>query len=211
MMIVKKGPTKADMLHNLAAHALTAKAKAKGGDLCNYNYTAGNPQTNNCTEPATQKMIEESSMCEAAAKAACPDESCIGAPFMLGSEFFNQYPMRCFMTEDDPPKWHFNPSGYWPAATEGTPVCVEIEFKNGTKDSNDCGDENYVNVMDEDECRTAATCLAKCIHDQFRVLNATEQDKFPKGCHVAPDGCVEFNTIATDPANPQGTPMCAIA
>merc|ERR1719316_410632 len=170
-MEMVSGPSKEEMLANLAAHAKKTKAKAKAkskvSDLCDYNYTAGPSRKSNCTNPKTQTLIEEESMCRAAAQLACPDGSCLGHPFSLNSHWFDKYPMRCFMTEETPPKWHFNPSGYWPSASDltGVPVCVEVEYINGTANSNDCGSDEYENVMDEDDCRTVATCLSFCIHD----------------------------------------------
>lgn len=202
--IVAAGPTKTEMFRNLAAHA------AKGLDLCNFNYTAGVPKKSNCTKPQTQKLIEEESMCLAAANISCPDGSCLGSPFLLNNSiFFDKYPMRCFMTDDTPPKWFFNPVGYWPTAADisGTPICVEVEYIEGKKGSNDCGSDEYTNILSQKECRTSALCMNNATHEQFTVLNATDQKKYPKGCHIQTDGEVSFNELTTGSPS-EGTPLC---
>jgi len=205
------------------ADVLARRAKGPGPvqhvvhDLCNYNYVAGPTKTNNCTDPDTQSLIEDQSMCEAAAKksdTSCSDGSCMGQPFKKLDVDFNKFPMRCFKMDDG--KWYFNPTPYWPTDDnmEGTPVCVTVEYLNGTADSDDCGSDEYENIDDENECRTCATCLSKIPQSQFRVgVNSTDdQAKFPKGCHIMSDGTtVQFNQRTDGSASAaKGTPLCKL-
>merc|ERR1719265_619747 len=136
-----------------------------------------------------------------AARESCPDESCIGKPFLIGDTYFMNYPMRCFVTDDG--KWFFNPTGDEPTNLMGkgtqqsSPVCVEPEYHNATSGNCPTGSQT---IMEEETCRTAATCLGKCSEAQFRVLNETtnagNHHDAPVGCHINPaDGCVRFNTI----------------
>lgn len=151
-------------------------------------------------------------MCKSAANISCPDGSCIGDPFILHSTDYNKHPANCFMTEDTPPKWFFNPAGYDPNITEGgTPMCAVQEYINGTKDANECGDDKYTNIMIEDDCQGLAVCLAYCRESEFRVLNTTEQAHHPKGCHINPkDGCVLFNNGTGTAGQIKGIPVCEI-
>lgn len=197
-----------------------AKSKTKD-DICNDNFTEGLAMKNNCTEPDHQFLIEEKSLCAIAAKAslttagvACGD-ACIGSPFQINSYWFDKHPMRCFIednadnTHTEVAKWYFNPSGYVPTSIiSGTPVCIQPEYHEGPAGGNDCVSTEYSNIMDESECRQAATCLASCIHDEFRVLDAATMASSPKGCHNSTLGCLRFNTATTDPTPTGGTPIC---
>lgn len=191
-------------------------------DLCDYNYVVGAAGQSNCTDSATQSVMEEESMCEAAAKkltgASCDDGSCLGDPFMKTGVDFNKFPKSCFKTADG--KWYYNPSPYWPTAAEATaiPVCVTVEFLNGTLNTDDCGSDEYENIVDQDECRTCATCLTKMQQPQFRVEGdptGTGSADFPKGCHIMGDGAtVQFNKrvalLQGGTTTPVGTPLCKL-
>merc|ERR1719478_1165416 len=104
--------------------------------LCRWNFTKGEAKKSNCTNPDSEKMIESESRCREAAKFHCPKGECIGHPFMIDYAYFNDYPMRCFVT--DAGKYFFNPSGYWPTNISGTPICEIVEYINGTENSDDC-------------------------------------------------------------------------
>lgn len=205
-----------EMMYAIAGSSPMKKRAASGADLCDYNYVPGAAGGSNCTNAATQKLIESDSMCEEAAKLDAANGGTVGSPFLITAEGadgqnggFNAHPQRCFKTTDG--KWFFNPSGYWPEVTVTTdiPICVEVEYINGTEDASECGQDEYENILDEAECRTAATCLSLCIHDNFRVLNATTQQGFPPGCHIHTDGCAEFNNITGTPSGPfTGKALC---
>jgi hypothetical protein len=206
-------------LHSSVIDAMLNRAnmaRTEEEDLCNCNFTHGETMKNNCTNPATQSLIEDESLCEKAAKLSCPDESCIGSPFKIDSTWFDKHPIRCFIEDSDATnpsttvaKWYFNPSGYQPAnIVSGTPICQQREFNEGTSDTSDCASTEYTNIMDEWKCRNAATCLSSCIHDEFRILNDTEKKMAPKGCHNSTLGCLRFNDYTGDDVVPAGTPVC---
>lgn len=192
--------------------------RSKLDDLCNYNYTHGKAGTNDCAEGG--EFIEESIECENIAKLACPDppHACLGNLFVLDSWWYDKRPKRCYISDEKPPKWYYNPSGFTPAnILGGTPVCREIRYKEGTEDSNTCP-EHYENIMNENDCRTAANCLNDSPYDEFRYLDAAGQNAAPKGCHkTAKDsvakGDVRYNNMSsipghTDPSAPKGQPIC---
>jgi len=195
------------------------RGKARTGlDYCFYNYTKGAADQSNCTDPASQQQIEEAEMCRVAAKLTdCEDESCFrgsdGGPdfFMVGPTQFDDFPLRCFKGEDG--KWGFNPGGAMPTAAKGTPVCYETNYINGTAESSDCGKPGYAIVTVEDDCRTVAACLSDCVNENFRVLDAAEEELAPLGCHIAANGCAKFNTkITGTPTGPiVGIPLCRLA
>jgi len=201
--------------------------------LCRVNFTMGKPLTTNCTDDPMERLLEASSRCKDAAKSVCPDESCLGSPFEIDvSTKGDNFPAFCYRTGDG--KFYWNGAGYWPAniTTVGnpTPVCQVPQYLNGTVDSNDCGNDLYVNVFNEDHCRNLAICRGYAVADVFQVLNTTEQQLFPAGCHIRTNLQVEFNTIGTCsdtskadksqclaasgtwtegvPTSPVGTPIC---
>jgi len=226
---------------DLAARDLLSKrtsfknVKEHRSDLCNDNYVQGKPNTADCSAPgkdgSARKAIEEPTMCMEAAREECADDSCLGSPFVIDSCYFDYYPKRCFLTEAG--KWFFNPSGFTPTKLMGTPtcpgqtgavgkaspVCVQVEYINGTTSSagaTECP-TGFEVIMHEDTCRTAATCLAYCPEEQFRVLNVTHPGQAadategaPLGCHINPaDGCARFNTLpVTAGQTITGIPIC---
>jgi len=211
--------------HLMAVRAMVQRlnsatsSKTRGEDLCNAHYEEGNPKTNNCTDPTIQTMIEEDAQCEEAAELSCPDKSCIGDRgagtdnFILDNWWYDKRPKRCFLSDDTPPKWFYNPSGFWPASiAAGTPVCVQLKYIDGTADSNLCDNDKYEIIMDEEKCRTYATCLNECVFQEFRELNASAQEAAPKGCHKTPSGCIRFNNMTllsgAEPSQPKGIPVC---
>jgi len=206
----------------ISAARSTPRGKMKP-DECNVNYIKGKQGTNNCTDPKTQTLIEDSWQCKEAAERACPDGTCFSAnntDFQLDMYSWEHHPWRCYQSED---KWFYNPIGYRPqnltgndpqGKKGGTPVCVQVEYINGTEDSNSCGpdDGEYEHIMVESVCHNAATCLSQCRPDAFRTPDA-EMQNTPKGCHIVPTtGCVMFNTHTTGctGASCSGKPLCAI-
>lgn len=191
-----------------------AKTIAKTSqELCSFNFTAGTASTSNCTNPNTQKLMQDPGMCLSVAKASCPGQNglCYGSPFVINvSSFFDVWPKGCFTDDSDPPVWFFNPAGYWPEnIAGGTPMCVEPEYINGTEATSDCGQDEYELMTVEYDCRSAKICLGEEAYDMFRTLDATEQQARPKGCHFGPDHTVKFNPVATAPTGTvQGKPLC---
>jgi len=194
-----------------------------------------------CTDPTHEHMMRESDMCEDAARRACPKtnsscegnqcHSCFGIPFVLEHHCvdgptclvteYQKYPKGCFMNEDTPPKWHYNPTGevqgvaplasgeYTPLV--GTTVCYVEQYKYGTTDSNACGDALYSNIADEDNCRLTAGCLGDGPDEvEWRIYNTSARyDTVPTGCHVGTDGKTRFNENPA-PSAPVGKAVCQL-
>jgi len=198
--------------------------------------TAG---TFSCTDPVHEHMMIESDMCEDAARRACPKadatcegnqcHACFGIPFVLlhvlvpGTDYdeYAKYPKGCFMNEEDPPMWHYNPTGevqgvaplktgeYTPRV--GTPVCYVTQYLYGAADSNDCGDPLYSNIADEDNCRLTAGCMGDGPDEvEWRIYNTSARyEKTPTGCHVGADGKTRFNENLA-PSAPKGKALCQL-
>merc|ERR1719253_58422 len=159
------------------------------------------------------------------------EEDGAASPFEIDSCYYNNFPIGCFMRSNG--KWGYNGAGNMPtklgerpkradgsdypngacplaAAMAASPVCQRIEYINGTLDAGEgkCGSEDFAVIMNEDHCRTAATCLGYCSEDQFRVIAVN--NSFPLGCFINPvSGCARFNSIpAQDPATVVGMPLC---
>lgn len=192
--------------------------RSKMDDLCNYNYTHGTKGTNTCADAG--EYIEEDIECKNVAMLACPEppHSCLGDKFVLDDWWYDKRPKRCYISDETPPKWYYNPSGDTPKdIIGGTPVCREVRYKDGDEDANTCP-EHYESIMNEYECRTAANCLNDRAYDEFRYLSEAEQNAAPKGCHkTAKDsdakGDVRFNNMSAipdhaDPSAPKGQPIC---
>lgn len=197
-----------------------ARSSLKVTATCDWNYTKGTAKTNNCA--AMSAYIEEDLECKNQAMLACPDppHACIGETFVLeGEEAEDKAPKRCYVSDETPPKWYFNNAGGAPAnIIGGTPVCKQVEYINGTQDTNSCGSDHYENIMDEEVCRKAANCINDCAYEEFRVLTADDQNAAPKGCHKTAatsvsKGCVRFNNMSAivghaDPTGPKGQALC---
>jgi len=186
------------------------------GDACLKNYVRGDITTHNCSSPDTQDMEEDPDKCEAAAKRFCPlaagevNFSCIAEPFLVPEAGFHNYTKRCSIDETTL-KWRFNNFGGIPANPQGTPVCSEQQYLNGTADGNDCGSAAYAQIDNQDDCKIMANCRSLTGNSQFEVVDTTLQTQTPKGCHIGTDGLVAFNPIATAPTSGmQGTPICEL-
>lgn len=156
--------------------------------------------------------------CYSSAAVLEPPHSCLGDKFVLDDWWYDKRPKRCYISDETPPKWYYNPSGDTPKdIIGGTPVCREVRYKDGDEDANTCP-EHYESIMNEYECRTAANCLNDRAYDEFRYLSEAEQNAAPKGCHkTAKDsdakGDVRFNNMSAipdhaDPSAPKGQPIC---
>lgn len=156
--------------------------------MCEINYTFGEAGKTVCKNENAQRIMDEEGMCLSTARVHCPDHSCISSdlPFTLNETTdYDLYPRGCFFTTDG--IWRYNPAGYTPDITttgfSGTPVCEEVQFINGTHNSNHCGNDDYEPLMNEFACRNAATCIGARHPVQFRDLNHSMQNVHPKGCH----------------------------
>jgi len=214
----RDSPSRHDVTKFLMDQA--SKSKVKLGDWCDYNYVEGVVSTKTCQDPAVERQINEPAMCLVAANATCPDGSCLPSnmsKFVLKDEAsMAKYTTGCFKNEDTPPKWYYNPIEVTQASSTvvGTPMCLLVEYINGTAGTNDCGKQEYDNIVNEDDCRSLATCLSYCTHGQFRILDPHEVELAPKGCHVdAQDGCVVFNNNTGTPQGPiaaNSKPLCMV-
>jgi len=195
---------------------------------CDVNFTYGAANQQACADPDTERIMEDPRTCFTAAKQACPDMSCIEphsvAPFVLVvTNDFNFAPKGCFRNPSG--KWHYNPAGFFPNEHDdrfvGNPVCEIVVYRNGTDaNSNDCGNDDYEPMTNEQECRSASYCLGLNHPDEFRDLNQTMQDRHPKGCHMETEGehtgWMMYNpadnlTAGTDaPSNPRGRVLCRL-
>lgn len=175
--------------------------------MCEINYTFGESGKTVCKNPSAQRIMFEPGMCESSARVHCPDHSCISGDldFVLNDTAdYDLYPRGCFFTTDANGKqtWRYNPAGFTPDITtagfSGTPVCEEVQFINGTANSNGCGNDDYEPLMDETACRNAVTCIGAPHPVQFRDLNQTMQNVHPKGCHYETHEVVTTGAIATE-------------
>lgn len=221
------------------------RGEEKPANFCKNYFPVGTADaaagTFGCTDPTHEKMMQEADMCEDAARRACPKtntscegnqcHACFGDPFTLahvlvpGSDpprsEYQKYPKGCFMNEEDPPMWHYNPTGekqgvaplsdgeYTPQV--GTPVCYVVQYIYGAADSNDCGDALYSNIADEENCRFTAGCMGDgCDEVEWRIYNTSDRyEKVPTGCHVGVDGKARFNENAA-PSAPKGKAVCQL-
>lgn len=196
--------------------------KKKRDDSCEYRYVLGDSGSTDCTTKTNTRDVQGSAKCreyaEDDAGASFTDDMLLN-PFILNNNSgdFVRYPWNCFKTDQG--KYGYNPSGLKPT-TVGSghkPMCEEVTYINGTQDTNDCGNDDYENIMDEDKCRTAYRCEDLYAHHQFRdeVLadNGTEAALAPKGCHIEADGGVRYSESTTGCASGScaGIPMCVLS
>lgn len=221
--ILASGPAATEMVQTVRGNTDT-EPSIKNKDLCDFNFTEGEVGASTCTDTKTQQQIDKPSMCLSAATAAVarhPDKFAIGNPFVIDVPVdYAKYPQGChYSKKDGKDVWFHNPVGYKPELNNtitGTPVCVETEFINGTDNSNECGNDEYSNILDEEECKTFANCQSDCTHEFFRVLNVTLQKNLPAGCHTDSQGCVLFNNDTSmtsairDKDNIHAKPACQI-
>merc|ERR1719321_2140748 len=83
---------------------------------CHYNFTYGPVNGDNCTNPASQRMIESPADCKVYGKMECADESCLRNPFELENATgdFERFPWKCFRDKDG--KWGYNNNGKQPGS-----------------------------------------------------------------------------------------------
>lgn len=190
-------------------------------NICDDQFEQGPTDTNDCPASAAASMsrINDSGVCLQAAQLYCPDTdpsdgsdtySCVGSGFLILNASEQQlHPLGCFMRESDN-QWFYNPSGLrHNGSITGIPICIEPEFANGTAGSRNTCPVGYSLIDDEYTCRSVAECQDLCTHQQFRVINSTEEDAHPKGCHRAADSCVQFNNkTGGDPTCGVGSTPC---
>lgn len=194
--------------------------KKKRDDSCEYRYVLGDDGAADCTSKTNTRAVQGAAKCEEYAEDIEGDnwdESKKLNPFILtnASGDFVKYPWNCFKTDGD--KYGYNPSGLAPTAVGAghKPICEEVTYINGTQDTNECGNDDYENIMVEGDCRTALRCEALMAHHQFRdsVLNGSEAAAAPKGCHIEADGEVRFSDSTTGCASGScaGVPICVLS
>mmetsp|Transcript_153924 Transcript_153924/g.272987 ORF Transcript_153924/g.272987 Transcript_153924/m.272987 type:complete len:274 (-) Transcript_153924:119-940(-) len=182
-------------------------------NLCNDQYEEGTKDSNDCAQ-TWQVPIDSETVCQTAAELSCPDtgsgHSCLPAiNFKVPYENQTDFPSGCSIRSNDS-MWIYNPTGIVPTAPVGTPICIEKEYTNGTAGSASECPEKYSVIADEDWCRSAANCLNYLADSEFRILDETEQDKYPKGCFLKGEN-VGFNPKSADPScSPDGTPCVGI-
>jgi hypothetical protein len=206
--------------------------RMKNPDQCNDNYLPGTEGGIRCTD-STHLDIKNKAKCEEAARESCPDDdgdgvyTCVGdedsdpsVPFEIPKLNQRQryYPKYCFKTEDG--KFHWNGFGGTPDKLEqdGTPKCTPIckrkEYAEGTvaADGTASCPAGYTVIDHEDACDTASRCEGEREERVFRVLNNTNNQHTPLGCHInQDDDLVQFNpfsTFAGTAGAVNATPIC---
>lgn len=188
--------------HLVRREATKDQPKKRRND-CQVNYEAGTQGDAMChgvsAEGVEMAEIQEEALCREAADEHCPSGTCIGdrlGPFQMDSgnaTLLRMYPRRCFKVPEvhatgTIEKWYWNGFGGIPDMLIGTatPVCKEIEYKYGNVSSDGsvtCGTGYHVITL-EDPCRIAAGCLGHNPEQFFKVLESSEVENTPLGCHV---------------------------
>lgn len=224
-----------------------AKETRQHQPACNDGYKHGPEKTNVCGGTTTT-VITAMADCMAAAlnSSGCADRSCLGSPFeyceacdlAIKVDKQSKRPRYCFF--DSQNKWYWNSIGYDSdqlehADADGTPVCLQAEFINGTAgaagtQNSDCGHPDYQPITGEQDCRDMAGCTNMVQPSLFKTssmlvnggsVDANIQFRVPKGCYMdstTNPASAHFNDpTATDPwpgtngpsdGQFAGTPLC---
>jgi len=203
-------------------------------DPCDEDYLLGTEGTDNCTEAFHKQVLDREKCLIAATK---HNAKTLSSDFTI-SESMDYRPQGCFKAacsehstaaDNDGDCYFFNPVGYDPPhGLTGTPVCMRPKISLGTNHSSTCQrPDDYSLIMSEDTCKEVAACLNYDIggeYPEFNVnqFNNSKYDDYPKGCFIMEtalngnaDGRVFFNGPPQNwprelPAQPTGTPICAI-
>lgn len=201
--------------------------------FCDADFPVGNDDTSTCKETdatsiakgTDEKLIQSPTMCIFAGKQSGAETEHFN--FQIDtSNLGNLRPKGCFKaactTDSSKTCYFWNNVDPIPSAPVGTPICQRKKLVMATEKVEGTGcPDRYQVIRNEDQCRTAATCMGYAPAVEFRIgiHNASKHLDYVSGCflagHNGTHNVVQYNEVPSTMGTPasgqvEGQNLCTV-